>query len=688
MEAALWGAAPRPAGGMMPPDPPDAGLAPCASRLLGVQGNHSPAEGFGGEKLPRVQTDPLPGRAIHSPGGRSGAGKTPGAPAPISGLPFIFSASIECFAGKVLFADMRRFARSGISREGVCVMSLRTVCAVFSLLVFALGLAVLGRNMADGLSLALGLALVVTALVFWWATRLHMLPFGKIGEALAARRDADPVPQLAALAESGGEAGAAASAVLELWRELEAARAERASCAEAAESGRKDLETMSREFESKRAEMETLLSGMSLGASKGKDIASRIHSALRALSQVVAQVDNGVETQRYRLGDTTTSIEGMLASVQEVSRNAAAASEGAAASRKRAEHSAEAVRAAVGAIQNVKESTLALKTTMGELATQAESVGRVMGVINEVADQTNLLALNAAIEAARAGEAGRGFAVVADEVRKLAERTMNATKEVEEVVGKIQEQARQNMEAVDLAAAHTVEGAETASTAGDAMSEIVRNMDTTAEQLSSIARATELQSAESVQAGKAIEEISKVSQSTAKRMEDFTASLLEVSSLMEELEMIVIALSSGNASTLSRDNKLVQWTSNLATGIPLIDDQHKTLCSLINALHQAMCEHQSDAVMGKLLEELKEYTITHFSTEEQIFSHSEYPNTREHMAIHKKFVETIQEFSKNVHTGKGKVSMDLLRFLKDWLIKHIQGTDQNYVSFVKKASLR
>lgn len=163
---------------------------------------------------------------------------------------------------------------------------------------------------------------------------------------------------------------------------------------------------MSREFESKRAEMETLLSGMSLGASKGKDIASRIHSALRALSQVVAQVDNGVETQRYRLGDTTTSIEGMLASVQEVSRNAAAASEGAAASRKRAEHSAEAVRAAVGAIQNVKESTLALKTTMGELATQAESVGRVMGVINEVADQTNLLALNAAIEAARAGEPG------------------------------------------------------------------------------------------------------------------------------------------------------------------------------------------------------------------------------------------------------------------------------------------
>lgn len=298
------------------------------------------------------------------------------------------------------------------------------------------------------------------------------------------------------------------------------------------------------------------------------------------------------------------------------------------------------------------------------------------------------MALNAAIEAARAGESGRGFAVVADEVRKLAERTMNATKEVEEVVGKIQQQARQNMEAVDLAAAHTVEGAETASAAGDAMTEIVKNMDTTAEQLASIAKATELQSAESVQAGKAIEEISQVSRDTAKRMEDFTASILEVSSLMEDLEMIVLALASGNTSTLSKDSRLVQWSDSLATGIPLIDDQHKTLCSLINALHRAMCEHQSDTVMEKLLDELKQYTVTHFSTEEQIFSHSEYPYVREHMTIHKKFVETIQDFAKNIATGKAKVSMDLLSFLKNWLIKHIQGTDQNYVSFVKKASLR
>lgn len=568
-------------------------------------------------------------------------------------------------------------------------MSLRNSCTLFSLLVFLLGLAVLGRNWPDSLSVACGLALAVIALAFWYMTRrLHVLPLQKMSGALASRQQADPAPVLTSLAESENESGVAASAALELWRELETARADSASRLAEAEARRRELENKLNDVEAQHAETDKLLSEMSLGAGKGKEVAARIHAALRTLSQVVAQVDNGVETQRYRLGDTTTSLEGMLASVQDVTRNAAAAFEGASASKNQAEHSAEAVRAAVGAIHSVKESTLALKKTMGELATQAESVGQVMGVINEVADQTNLLALNAAIEAARAGESGRGFAVVADEVRKLAERTMNATKEVEEVVGKMQEQARQNMEAVDLAAAHTVEGAETASTAGDAMTEIVKNMDTTAAQLSSIARATELQSTESIQAGKAIEEISQVSQDTAKRMEDFTASILEVSSLMENLEMLILAMASGNMSTLSQDSRLVQWSDSLATGIPLIDDQHKTLCSLINALHRAMCEHQSDAVMEKLLGELKEYTVTHFSTEEQIFSHSEYPNVSDHMAIHKKFVDTIQDFAKNIATGKAKVSMELLSFLKDWLIKHIQGTDQHYVAFVKRASRR
>lgn len=562
-------------------------------------------------------------------------------------------------------------------------MSLRNGLAGFSCFVVVLALVLVGRNFSDPLSLLAGGILAMGAIVFWILLfRSQIAPLEALSGELVGEGHSSRLEQLSG---SSGEAGKLASVLLGLYREAAIAREEVGRRSAEGEAGRIELEKALAAARSQREDMEKLLSGMSLGANKGKDIASRIHSALRVLSQVVAQVDNGVETQKYRLGDTSASIDGMLQSIQEVSRNASAASDGATTSRDRAEKSAEAVKSAVVAIESVRDSTLTLRETMGELAAQAESIGQVMSVINEVADQTNLLALNAAIEAARAGEAGRGFAVVADEVRKLAERTMNATKEVEEVVGKIQVQARQNMEAVDRAAGHTVEGAATASTAGEAMAEIIRNMDTTAEQLASIARATELQSSESEQAGKALEEISHVSRDTASRMEDFTASLLEVSSLMEDLEMIIQALSSGNTDTLAHDAKLVQWSDSLATGIPLIDDQHKTLCSLINALHRAMREHESDKVMERLLAELKDYTVTHFSTEEQIFGHSDYPSSREHAAIHKKFVETVQDFALNMKSGKAKVSMDLLSFLKDWLIKHIQGTDQTYVPFVKKA---
>ena len=568
-------------------------------------------------------------------------------------------------------------------------MSLRNTVYLHTFFVTVLAVALSFRFSGDAVSLWLCLALVVGTLCFCVFQVFHHLnPLRNVADVLDRLRTSDEAETNLAQMNASGGAGRLAAAMRTLYERKHGLLQEAEKKLRESKTRESELTTL---LENAREEGEAarkLAESMTLGARRGKAISSRIHSALRVLSQVVAQVDNGVETQTYRLQDTTTSIDEMLRSIHDVARSAVVASEGASVSRIRAESGSEAVDTAVSAIVHVKESTLALKETMGELVVQAESIGNVMNVINEVADQTNLLALNAAIEAARAGEAGRGFAVVADEVRKLAEKTMNATKEVEEVVVRIQAQARQNMEAVDLAAEHTLRGADTASAAGSAMSEIVRNMDATAEQLSSIARATEIQASESTEAGKAVQEIGDVSFATARRMEEFTASLLEVSSLMEELEMIVIALDSGNVDALASDAKLVQWTPSLETGISLIDDQHRTLCSLINALHRAMREHESDNVLEKLLVELKNYTVTHFSTEEQIFTHSTYPSTREHVEIHKKFVSRIQEFSDDLTSGRAKVSMDLLSFLKDWLLKHIQGTDQTYVAHVKKSRSR
>ena len=176
---------------------------------------------------------------------------------------------------------------------------------------------------------------------------------------------------------------------------------------------------------------------------------------------------------------------------------------------------------------------------MSQLDQSAKAITQIMGVISDIADQTNLLALNAAIEAARAGEAGRGFAVVADEVRKLAEKTMASTAEVDKAILDIQSSTGKSIAQVDVAAKAIDDATLLVNQSGEALLEIVRMAEGTADQVDAIATAVEEQSSTSEEINKSVAEINTIAGRTAQAMQESTKAIEELAHQAFALEKLV-----------------------------------------------------------------------------------------------------------------------------------------------------
>ncbi|THB67936.1 MAG: methyl-accepting chemotaxis protein [Desulfovibrio sp.] len=274
-------------------------------------------------------------------------------------------------------------------------------------------------------------------------------------------------------------------------------------------------------------------------AEQAASIVERLASAADELSAQVEQSSHGAETQKQRAGETATAMEEMNSTVLEVARNASDAAENADSARNTADSGAAVVNKVVDSINQVQTLAENLKANMEDLGGKAESIGQVMTVITDIADQTNLLALNAAIEAARAGEAGRGFAVVADEVRKLAEKTMSATSEVGAAIEAIQAGAKTNADATDQAVAAVSDSTGLAEESGQKLGEIVAMVETSADQVRAIATASEEQSSASEEISRAVEEINTISTETAEAMVQSSKAIMELAQLARDLENLI-----------------------------------------------------------------------------------------------------------------------------------------------------
>ena len=273
-----------------------------------------------------------------------------------------------------------------------------------------------------------------------------------------------------------------------------------------------------------------------------ESVSTRLSTAAEQLSAQVETLSHNATNQREQVADSASAMAEMNSTVVDVAHNASNAANSSSTARAKAIQGADIVNASIKSIELVQANTNSLHKEMTHLGHQAESIGAIITVINDIADQTNLLALNAAIEAARAGEAGRGFAVVADEVRKLAEKTMAATGEVNTTISTIQRLTETSIQAMKVTTDNLNKATEQVRSSGDALGTIVHETEDTALKISSIATAVEEQSATSQHIGNSLEHISQNAEQMVQVMEESSQAVHDLARQAQELEGLVANL--------------------------------------------------------------------------------------------------------------------------------------------------
>jgi len=267
--------------------------------------------------------------------------------------------------------------------------------------------------------------------------------------------------------------------------------------------------------------------------------AEQVASASEELSSSATLQAQGAEHQNDQATQVAAAMQEMSCTVQQVSENCTRAAE---ASRRAAETAREGgvvVEKALSQMRSISESVGGTAKKIGDLGHSTDQIGRIAGVIDDIADQTNLLALNAAIEAARAGEQGRGFAVVADEVRKLAERTTTATKEIAQMITIIQDGTEGAVKAMEIGSQQVAEGVTSTARAGESLQQIIQMSEEVGSMITHIAAAATQQSGATADVNQSMDQIAQLVKASAVGTQQSAKACQDLSELALALQNMV-----------------------------------------------------------------------------------------------------------------------------------------------------
>jgi methyl-accepting chemotaxis protein len=295
---------------------------------------------------------------------------------------------------------------------------------------------------------------------------------------------------------------------------------------------RSDKDTLGHSFKKMTSNLTTVIRGLG-------DNAHELLSAANEIAATSEQMSRGASDQSTQVDQVASAIEEMSASIIQASKNAGTATDTSRSAAENASQGGNIVAQTIQGMQRITDQVRSSAKSIGALATSADRIGEIINVIDDIADQTNLLALNAAIEAARAGEQGRGFAVVADEVRKLAERTGKATGEISEMIKSVQQQTEDAVKSMEEGIKQVESGTGLADRAGQSLGEIVSMSQQVMSMVQEIATGSDEQADAAEQISKNVQQIATVVKESVKGAEQAAAAAEELNRQAESMNRTV-----------------------------------------------------------------------------------------------------------------------------------------------------
>jgi methyl-accepting chemotaxis protein len=297
-----------------------------------------------------------------------------------------------------------------------------------------------------------------------------------------------------------------------------------------------------------------------------KDVYDSVNASASASTQISSSTEEmafGASEQSSQTNDVAAAVEQMTKTIVETTRNASAAADNAKKAGEIAGEGGRVVKETVEGMNKIAEVVSQSAETVKKLGKNSDQIGEIIQVIDDIADQTNLLALNAAIEAARAGEQGRGFAVVADEVRKLAERTTKATKEIAGMIKNIQKDTSEAVESINKGTNEVENGKVLAGKAGESLKQIINASIRVVDEINQVATASEEQSATAEEISKNVESISNVTNETTTAIQQVARSAEDLNRLTDNLQKLInrfkIDLNENPSYAVRQNGKIIEY---------------------------------------------------------------------------------------------------------------------------------